>query len=53
MEPGDSMSIPIPSDKEEWATSWTANIGGNRMNPGIRNLSLQIAKCLLGERMRG
>ena len=35
----------------EWATSLTANIGGDRMNPGIRNLPPPSAKELLGRRM--
>ena len=44
--------IPIPSPSErEWATSQTANVGEDRMNPGIRILPLPTANGLPGGRM--
>ena len=46
---GKSLSTP-PSGKE-WAMSQTANVGGDRMNPGIRILPLPSANGLLGGQM--
>ena len=44
--------LPPPSGRE-WATSWTANLGGGRMNPGIRILPLPSSNGRNGGRMRG
>jgi hypothetical protein len=38
---------------KEWATSYTANIGGNQMNPGTRILPLPSVNVLLGGQMSG
>ena len=37
-------SLPAPYSGREWATSYTVNVGGDRMNPGIRILPLPITR---------
>jgi hypothetical protein len=46
---GDSLSIS-PS-REEWAMPYTANVGGGRMNPEIRILTVPNTNGLLVGRM--
>ena len=46
---GKSLSTP-PSGRE-WTMSQTTNVGGDRMNPGIRILPLPSANDLLRGRM--
>ena len=45
--------LPTPPSEREWATSFTANVGGDPMNPGIRIPPLPSANGLLGGRMSG
>ena len=45
--------LPASASGGEWATSYTANVGGDRMDPGIRILFLPSANGLLGGRMSG
>ena len=40
--------LPTPPRGREWATSKTADIGGDRMNPGIRILPLPSGNGLFG-----
>ena len=43
-------SLPAYSGRE-WATSWTANGGRNRINTGILNLPIPSANDLIGGRV--
>ena len=43
--------LSAPPSGREWARSWTANLGGVRMNPGIKILPLPRANGLPGGRM--
>ena len=45
--------LPAPPSGRVWPTSYTANVGGDRMNLGLRILLLPRANGLLGGRMRG
>jgi hypothetical protein len=47
------MRNAFPPSGREWAMSWTANVGGDRMNPGIKILPPPSANCPLGGRMSG
>ena len=45
--------LPTPPNGRQWTTSETANVGGNRMNPGVGILPLPSANGYLGWRMSG
>ena len=45
--------LPTPPSGRECPTSYTANVGGDRMNPGIRILPIRSVNGLLGGRMGG
>ena len=45
--------LPAPPSGRECATSYTANVGGDLMNPGIRILPLPSANGLLEWPMSG
>ena len=46
-------TIPSPPSGRDWATSYTANVEGDRMNPGVRFLPLPSANYLIKGRMSG
>ena len=46
-------SLSTPPTERELATSLTANIGRDQMNPGIRILPLPSANGIPGRRMNG
>ena len=50
---GERKILPPPPSGREQTTSQTANIGGDRMNPGIRILPQPRANGLPGGRMSG
>ena len=45
--------LPAPPSGREWATSQTANVGVDRLNPGIKVLALQSVHGLLRRWMSG
>ena len=49
----EGKTLPTPSSGKKWATSYKANVEGDRMNPGIRILPLPSANDLPGGRMSG
>jgi hypothetical protein len=49
----EGKTLPTPSSGKKWATSYTENVEGDRMNPGIRILPLPSANDLPGGRMSG
>ena len=44
-------SLSTSPMERKWATSQTANVGGDGMNPEIRNLPESSTNGILGERM--
>ena len=46
-------SISTPPSVRNWTTTETANVGGDRMNPGIRILQLPSVNGLVGVWMNG
>ena len=49
----EGKTLPAPPSGREWENSYTANVVGDRMNPGIRILPLPSVNGLLGGRMSG
>jgi hypothetical protein len=43
--------LPTPPSGSEWATLQKANVGGDRINPGIKILPVPSANGLLGGQM--